>query len=334
MVAESLEAYEKDDDFLVIGSNCPNYPYHALSEELRAALASSRVEILDFAKKNPSVLNQPFGYDIFTGSGNPRRVEDWRERNILAARMRELGFESFKEDLAITFSDCLYQAERMGGGGSDDAKEWALNLAYSSAALFTIHVLNIYIPQRGLFANMLDANLQHDALDRANYKPAITAISKAVKKALGWKGNAEQRDEFRAELIISFIEAERQEKAAERNLGRGIGFEKKCLSILESEGFEVRETPKSGDFGADLLAEKHDLTFAIQCKDLNKPAGVKAVQEAVGARRHYTTDFACVCADSGFTDAALELAASNRIVTTTSANLSRSLDNAPGANLH
>lgn len=327
MVATNLADYEIDETGLS-DFTCPNYPYHSIEPKLRTALAAESDAIVEFAKCNPTVLTKPFGYRAFTDAGNPRKPDDWRTRNIFAQKMEELGFGKFEKELEKSFSDCLHQAQRFGWGPTEELREWAMSLALSSAGLFTVHVMNIYKPQRGLFSNILDANLQHDALDRPNYKPAIMAIGKVVRRVLGWKGNPYGQDDYRAEMIIALIESERKSAGKLIKANRGIEFEKLCATLLEREGFDVRETPASGDFGADIIAEQDELTYAIQCKDLNKPVGVKAVQEAIGARRHYTVDFACVCADSGFTDAALELAASNKVIATSSANLARSLANA------
>ena len=95
---------------------------------------------------------------------------------------------------------------------------------------------------------------------------------------------------------------------------------------LRAEGYSVETTPASGDFGADLIAEKDGLRYAIQCKDLNKPVGVKGIQEAVSAKRHYLTDFACVACDAGFTDAAIELATSNKVVVSNLKSLAAQLE--------
>lgn len=94
-----------------------------------------------------------------------------------------------------------------------------------------------------------------------------------------------------------------------------------CADILRKADFEVRPTAVTVDYGADLIAEKDGLSFAIQCKDLNKPVGVKGVQQAAASKKHYRTDFACVCADSGYTDAALELATLNNVLIANSVNL-------------
>lgn len=88
----------------------------------------------------------------------------------------------------------------------------------------------------------------------------------------------------------------------------GLDFEKECFDILTANNYDARETPKTGDYGADLIANKYGLSFAIQCKNHLKPVGIKAVQEAHSAKEYYLTDFAVVVSKSAFTNAALQLA--------------------------
>lgn len=327
MVAECLADFEISETD-ILGSNFARYPAYAMTKKLSKKLCADRKEILDFVRENPRCLTSPYGYKIYTTSGNPRFNEEWRTLNILARKMDELGYQKLTSDLSSSFAECIYQAERLKGEVTPERREWALSLAKSSAALFLVHVLNIYEPQKSLFTNMLDANLQEDALGRANSKPAVSAIAKVVRKSLGWKGGSGGGEELRAEMIIALILSDRAKAREQKRVNPGLDFEKKCEGVLASSGFEVRTTRATGDFGADLIAEQDDIIFVIQCKNLNRPVGVKAVQEAIGARRHYTADFACVCADAGFTEAALELAASNRVLTSNSANLARSLTSA------
>ena len=108
----------------------------------------------------------------------------------------------------------------------------------------------------------------------------------------------------------------------------GIEFERKCAQKLAEAGFNVELTPTTGDFGADIICSKDGISFAIQCKDLIKPAGVKAIQEISSAILHYTVDFGVVCADSGFTNSAIQLASSNKIIVTNLENLPARLDSA------
>lgn len=103
----------------------------------------------------------------------------------------------------------------------------------------------------------------------------------------------------------------------------GILFEERVAKELESLGYLVDRTPVTGDFGADLIAEKDDLRYAIQCKSHAKPIGLKAVQEAVGARRYYKCDYGVVIASSSFTLAAKELAGETGVLLVGETSISR-----------
>lgn len=206
-------------------------------------------------------------------------------------------------------------------------QRWAFLNALSCLGLFIVHVRNIYEADKGVITNLYAANIREDALGRTNYQPSLAAIAKIVRKNLGWRSvGGSSEEEKRASLLIALVEHSVRMSGIAANASPGIEFERQCIALLEKSGFAVRATRMTGDFGADLIAEKDDLSYAIQCKSLSKPVGIKAIQEVIGARRHYGVDFACVCADSGFTDAAIELAASNHVMTSSLSNLPRTLD--------
>ena len=89
----------------------------------------------------------------------------------------------------------------------------------------------------------------------------------------------------------------------------GHDFEYYCADILRANGFiEVEVTKGSGDFGADILAEKDGITYAVQCKCYDKPIGVKAVQEVYAGRDFYGRMVGVVMTNQYFTQPAVELA--------------------------
>ena len=89
----------------------------------------------------------------------------------------------------------------------------------------------------------------------------------------------------------------------------GHDFEYYCADILKAHGFiDVEVTKGSGDFGADILAEKDGVTYAIQCKCYDKPIGVKAVQEVYAGRDFYDRMVGVVMTNQYFTQPAVELA--------------------------
>ena len=68
-------------------------------------------------------------------------------------------------------------------------------------------------------------------------------------------------------LIVFFIKKKRMSVPAHFDTLEGHEFEHYCAELLRKKGFiEVEVTKGSGDYGADILAEKDGVTYAIQCK--------------------------------------------------------------------
>jgi len=61
----------------------------------------------------------------------------------------------------------------------------------------------------------------------------------------------------------------------------GNEFEDYCVTLMKENGFiSAKKTKGSGDQGIDILAEKDDIKYAVQCKCYSSNVGNKAVQEA------------------------------------------------------
>nr|WP_305182084.1 restriction endonuclease [uncultured Schaedlerella sp.] len=90
----------------------------------------------------------------------------------------------------------------------------------------------------------------------------------------------------------------------------GIEFEKFCAYILSKNGFEnIKITPPSGDHGIDVIAERKEVSYAIQCKCYSGNVGNSSVQQAHTGRTLYKKDIAVVMTNSHFTSQAMEEAA-------------------------
>ena len=96
----------------------------------------------------------------------------------------------------------------------------------------------------------------------------------------------------------------------------GIEYEEYCKKILEDAGWEVEDTPTSGDQGVDLIASIEDVRVCIQCKCFAKTVGNKAVQEVAAGMIHWKGTHAVVVAKNGFTKSARTLAESNKVILT------------------
>ncbi len=89
----------------------------------------------------------------------------------------------------------------------------------------------------------------------------------------------------------------------------GEAFEHILRTLLVSQGFtNIKLTPKTADFGADIIAEKDGRKSAIQAKRSTSPVGLPAVQQVLGALHYYSCDNALVISNATFTSNAKKLA--------------------------
>jgi restriction system protein len=91
----------------------------------------------------------------------------------------------------------------------------------------------------------------------------------------------------------------------------GVEFEQYLGDLLKSQGYSVKFTPLSGDFGTDIIAEKEHIKYSIQAKRYKERVGPPAIQQAVAALKVYKCDKAIVITNSFFTKEAKELAKYN-----------------------
>ena len=85
-------------------------------------------------------------------------------------------------------------------------------------------------------------------------------------------------------------------------------FEQYLATLFSRLGYRVELTRFRGDFGGDLVLRKGGVRTAVQAKRHAKTVGIKAVQEAVGAKAYYDCAAAMVVTNSYFSRQAVELA--------------------------
>ena len=88
----------------------------------------------------------------------------------------------------------------------------------------------------------------------------------------------------------------------------GHEFEYWYANLLRCNGFETVEvTPGSGDQGVDIIAEKDDIRYAIQCKCYSSDLGNTPVQEVWAGKSMYHCQIGVVMTNRYFTKGAREL---------------------------
>lgn len=95
----------------------------------------------------------------------------------------------------------------------------------------------------------------------------------------------------------------------------GYTFEQFVKGLLSRMGYDSYLTPRSGDQGADIIATKDGIKYAVQTKRISRFHLVsnRAVQEVVAAKAFYNCDQAIVVTNSQFSASAKNLALRNNV---------------------
>lgn len=152
------------------------------------------------------------------------------------------------------------------------------------------------VVQSGNFADSV--KLVGKLIEQEPFHPAIPTIQAEIKRL-------EQRHRLKATFSIDFSKVDELS---------GVEFENLLMDKFSSLGFKVESTPKTGDFGADLIVENSEGSrIIVQCKRFKSKVNLKAVQEVVGAMGHYAGDMGIVITNNSFLNSAVKLAESHDI---------------------
>ena len=90
----------------------------------------------------------------------------------------------------------------------------------------------------------------------------------------------------------------------------GEEFEDWLALMYKKHGYDVKMTPKTCDFGADLILtnRKTGEKICVQAKRYRNAVGEEAVQQTLSGKNYYDCDKAIIITNSQYTDAAKKLA--------------------------
>ena len=94
----------------------------------------------------------------------------------------------------------------------------------------------------------------------------------------------------------------------------GEEFEKLLGDYFKDRGYKVTLTPRSNDYGADLVLSKNRIRTIIQAKRYKNKVNNRAVQEIVSAKSVYNADKCMVVTNSYYTKNAIKLAKANDVI--------------------
>ncbi len=94
----------------------------------------------------------------------------------------------------------------------------------------------------------------------------------------------------------------------------GEEFEEYLKYYFENQGYKVKLTPVTNDYGADLVLKRDSEVTVVQAKRWNEPVGNSAIQEVVASKGYYKATKAMVVTNSTFTTNAINLAKANDVI--------------------
>ena len=175
--------------------------------------------------------------------------------------------------------------------------------------------LKLYKVEKRIFSN---SNALSDLISCSIKKGDLNSANQLVKKLI-------EQEPFHPSIQCSQTEIKHLEQRhylqstssidfSEINNLSGIAFENLLIDKFLELGFTVKPTPKTGDFGADIVVENSEgSVIIIQCKRFKSKVNLKAVQEVVGALGHYSGDIGIVITNNLFLNSAITLAKSHDI---------------------
>lgn len=124
----------------------------------------------------------------------------------------------------------------------------------------------------------------------------------------------EDKKELKSEKKIKFKPTDDiEKKLGEVDQMDGEQFERFLRGIFRDLGYYTERTPRTGDYGADLILLKDGYKISVQAKRYKKPVGVKAVQEVYASLEKYVCDKGIVITNNYFTQNAKTLAESTKV---------------------
>lgn len=151
------------------------------------------------------------------------------------------------------------------------------------------------------------AKIRYDAEEAMdNLEKYKTALFKTEARTLDWVRRREKDDIEAFNEILADVE---KFSTYSQQKMTGFEFESHIAELLRGNGFtDVEVTPKSQDFGADIVGCLKGVKYVLQCKYYSSPVGIDSVQQIYSAKMHYDAHVPVVVTNSVFTKAAKILA--------------------------
>jgi restriction system protein len=142
----------------------------------------------------------------------------------------------------------------------------------------------------------------------------ITAVLKPYLSEAQWRSI-----ERRIESVVAMIEEQvarssSREIEALEAIAYPAEYERYCASEMRKAGWTASVTEAGRIQGVDVIAKKERVRLLLKCKWYTRPVESSVVQDIDAARGHEGGEIAAVVSNAGYTAAARQLAAANRVL--------------------
>ncbi len=142
----------------------------------------------------------------------------------------------------------------------------------------------------------------------------IAAVLKPHLTEAQWRAIERRRDSVVAAIEEQVARSSSREVEALEGVAYPAEYERYCAAEMRKAGWTASVTTAVGNQDVDVVAKKDHVRLLLKCKWYTRPVGSNVVQDIDAARGHGAGEIAAVVSNAGYTDAARQLAAANRIL--------------------
>jgi restriction system protein len=142
----------------------------------------------------------------------------------------------------------------------------------------------------------------------------VAAVLKSHLTEAQWRAIERRRDSVVAAIEEQVARSSSREIEALEGVAYPAEYERYCAAEMRKAGWTASVTKAVGGQAIDVVAKKDHVRLLLKCKWYTRPVGSNVVQDIDAARGHEVGEIAAVVSNAGYTDAARQLAAANRVL--------------------
>jgi restriction system protein len=142
----------------------------------------------------------------------------------------------------------------------------------------------------------------------------VAAVLKPHLTEAQWRAIERRRDSVVAAIEEQVARSSSREIEALEGVAYPAEYERYCAAEMRKAGWTASVTKAVGGQAIDVVAKKDHVRLLLKCKWYTRPVGSNVVQDIDAARGHEVGEIAAVVSNAGYTDAARQLAAANRVL--------------------